>query len=292
MFVQSNTIRAVKFYFKERLNGSFSDSEIKFITNHSIALRLNLNPSEVLLADENRLSESDLLFFRSIVKRLLNNEPLQYILGDTVFYDMTIKCDKRALIPRPETEELVDWIVSEFQQQSITKIMDICTGTGCIAFALKSKFPTTTVFGIDWSADALSLAEENKNQLQLAVELMQLDALQPWGEDLFQPNSMDIIVSNPPYITTDEKKRMQPNVLEFEPEMALFVPNESPLLFYKSIAEKATFLLKVGGSLYFELNENFANETQQLLLELGFNQVTIQEDLQGKKRMLKAVKTT
>lgn len=290
MFVQSNTIRVVKSYFKERLNGLFSDSEIKFIANQSIALRLNLKPSEVLLADEQRLSESDLLYFRSIVKRLQNNEPLQYILGDTIFYDLTIKCDKRALIPRPETEELVDWIVTDHVHSSIENIWDVCTGTGCIAFALKSKFPTTTIFGMDWSKDALELAEENKKQLQLEVEFLQLDALSNWEKLTFQPNSVDLIVSNPPYITTQEKEFMHPNVLEFEPEMALFVPNELPLLFYKAIAEKAHVFLKKGGSLYFELNENFANQTQELLVELGFDHVILKEDLQGKKRMLKALK--
>lgn len=292
MFVQSNTIRAAKSYFKERLSGLFSDSEIKFIANQSIALRLNMKPSEILLADDHRLSESDLLYLRSIVKRLQSNEPLQYILGDTIFYDLTIKCDSRALIPRPETEELVDWIVTDHLHQSIENVMDICTGTGCIAFALKSKFPTAAVFGIDWSKDALELAEENKQQLQLAIEFLQLDALSQWNDTLFQPNSVDLIVSNPPYITTQEKELMHPNVLEFEPEMALFVPNESPLLFYKAIAEKARVLLKDGGSLYFELNENFAVETQELLVELGFCRVIIKEDLQGKKRMLKALKNS
>ncbi len=290
MFVQSNTIRAAKLYFKERLEGLFSATEIKFIANQSIALRLNMTTSEVLLADEHRLSESDLLFLRSVVKRLQANEPLQYIFGDTLFYDLTIKCDSRALIPRPETEELVDWIVSDFQQKIVERIVDVCTGSGCIAFALKSKFPIAHVVGIDWSKDALTLADENKNKLQLEVDMLHMNALEKWDAHVFQPNSVDILVSNPPYITASEKKGMHPNVLEFEPEMALFVPNDDPLLFYRAIAENSLYVLKSGGSLYFELNENFASETKQLLVDLGFVHTEIREDLQGKKRMLKAQK--
>jgi release factor glutamine methyltransferase len=290
MFVQSNTIKAVKSYFYERLDSIFSTSEIKLIVNQAISARLNLNKTEIILADDARLSESDLLYFRSIVKRLLQNEPMQYVFGDTIFYDLSIKCDKRALIPRPETEELVDWLVSDYTGKKVEKALDLCTGSGCIALALKSRFSETIIQAVDFSSGALELAKENAEILQLDIKLLELDVLNELTDLNFEPNSYDIWISNPPYIPMKEKTLMHANVLDFEPEMALFVENEQALIFYKAIAEKALVYLKSSGSLYFELNENFAAETFELITNLGFDAVEIKLDLQGKKRMLKAIK--
>jgi release factor glutamine methyltransferase len=290
MFVQSNTIKAVKSYFYERLDSIFSTSEIKLIVNQAISARLNLNKTEIILADDARLSESDLLYFRSIVKGLLQNEPMQYVFGDTIFYDLSIKCDKRALIPRPETEELVDWLVSDYTGKKVEKALDLCTGSGCIALALKSRFSETIIQAVDFSSGALELAKENAEILQLDIKLLELDVLNELTDLNFEPNSYDIWISNPPYIPMKEKTLMHANVLDFEPEMALFVENEQALIFYKAIAEKALVYLKSSGSLYFELNENFAAETFELITNLGFDAVEIKLDLQGKKRMLKAIK--
>jgi release factor glutamine methyltransferase len=290
MFVQSNTIKAVKSYFYERLDSIFSTSEIKLIVNQAISARLNLNKTEIILADDARLSESDLLYFRSIVKRLLQNEPMQYVFGDTIFYDLSIKCDKRALIPRPETEELVDWLVSDYTGKKVEKALDLCTGSVCIALALKSRFSETIIQAVDFSSGALELAKENAEILQLDIKLLELDVLNELTDLNFEPNSYDIWISNPPYIPMKEKTLMHANVLDFEPEMALFVENEQALIFYKAIAEKALVYLKSSGSLYFELNENFAAETFELITNLGFDAVEIKLDLQGKKRMLKAIK--
>jgi release factor glutamine methyltransferase len=290
MFVQSNTIKAIKSYFQERLQNMFSVSEIKLIINHSICSRLDLTSSDLLLADNMRLSESDLLYFRSIVKRLQQNEPMQYVFGDTVFYNLEIKCDQRALIPRPETEELVDWIVNESSSKKADKILDLCTGTGCIALALKSQFNGTKIQALDFSNGALGLATENAAALHLEIEFYEIDVLNEFPDFIFEPNSYDIWVSNPPYIPLSEKTLMHSNVLDFEPEMALFVENDEALIFYKEIGLKAFTYLKVGGSLYFELNENFADQTSKLISDLGFDAVEIKLDLQGKKRMLKAIK--
>jgi release factor glutamine methyltransferase len=290
MFVQSNTIKAIKSYFQERLQNMFSVSEIKLIVNQAISSRLNLSTADLILAAEMRLSESDLLYFRSIVKRLQENEPMQYVIGDTVFYDLEIKCDKRALIPRPETEELVDWIVNDLFSKKVDKILDLCTGTGCIALALKNQFSQAKIQALDFSNGALGLARENAEALHLEIELYEIDVLSEFPDFNFEPNSYDIWVSNPPYIPLSEKALMHSNVLDFEPEMALFVKNDEALIFYKEIGLKSLKYLKSGGSLYFELNENFADQTSKLISDLDFEEVEIKLDLQGKKRMLKAIK--
>lgn len=290
MFVQSNTIKAIKSYFREKLQNMFSVSEIKLIVNQAICSRLNLTKADLIIADEVRLSESDLLYFRGIVKRLQEHEPMQYVFGDTVFYDLEIKCDQRALIPRPETEELVDWIVQDFSSMKVDKILDLCTGSGCIALALKNQFSETKIQALEFSSEAITLVKENADALNLEIELIEMDVFEEFTDFIFEPNSYDVWVSNPPYIPLAEKALMHPNVLDFEPEMALFVENDQALIFYKEIALKALKYLKSGGSLYFELNENFADETSKLISDLGFIAIEIKLDLQGKKRMLKAIK--
>ena len=289
MFVSSNSVVEIKAYFKKQLSSFFSDSEIKQISNHALKTRLNLSQADLMLSDDIRLSESDLLHFRSIVKRLQANEPIQYIFGDTEFYGLTMKCDSRALIPRPETEELVDWILDDVKQTDQLELLDMCTGSGCIALALKSQLTQAHVSAMDWSQDALDLTTENSQALKLDLNIQRIDALSDFKSWNLEPNSFDVWVSNPPYIPLKEKELMESNVLEFEPDMALFVEDDSALIFYESIGKAARFYLKSGGKLYFELNENYAEETKQLMEEIGFISVEIKLDLQDKKRMLKAI---
>ncbi len=289
MFVSSNSVTEIKAYFKKQLSELFSDSEIKQISNHALKIRLNLSQADLMLADDIRLSESDLLYFRSVVKRLQANEPIQYIFGDTEFYGLLMKCDSRALIPRPETEELVDWILSDVNKFDPLEMLDMCTGSGCIALALKSQLKQANISAIDWSQDALDLTAENSQALKLELTIQKIDVLSDFNFWSFQPNSFDVWVSNPPYIPLKEKELMESNVLEFEPDMALFVEDDSALIFYENIGKAARLYLKSGGKLYFELNENYAEETKQLMEEIGFISVEIKVDLQGKKRMLKAI---
>jgi release factor glutamine methyltransferase len=293
MFVQTNTIKAIKKYIKEKLQVRFSESEIRLISNELMKSRMNLSTSDLLIANENLLSESDLLFFRSCVKRLLNDEPFQHIIGSTLFYGLELKTDERALIPRPETEELVEWIVSDFSGVNNLRIIDLCTGTGCIALSLKSVFDDASIDAIDYSLSALSLAKENSNLTHLPINLRQLDVLSEaaFSPKIFLPNSYDIWVSNPPYIPEMDKEKMEKNVLEFEPEMALFVSNENPLVFYKKIALDGLNFLKSNGVIYFEIHEDFGNGTSDFLKEIGYKDVVIRKDLQGKDRMIKAVKS-
>jgi release factor glutamine methyltransferase len=233
------------------------------------------------------VSESDLLFFRSIVKRLLQNEPFQHIIGSTYFYDLKLKTDKRALVPRPETEELVDWVVTDQKDNQPSKIADICSGSGCIALALKSVMPATEITAIELSDAALALGNENAKNLGLNIHFVQKNVFDSFDE---VTSDYAVWVTNPPYIPEIDRAEMHENVLSFDPEMALFVPNEDPLLFYREIGKKALHHLKHQGVLYAEIHERFAAETRQLLKEIGFDSIEIKKDLQGKDRMIKAVK--
>lgn len=284
MFVSDNSVRSVKQYFNDRLKDIFSEREIRMMFQLSAEKRLNISSSELILADSVRMSESDLLFFHSIVKRLLNKEPFQYIHGETEFYGLRIKTDERVLIPRPETEELVDWIVQS-QHANLQNIADICSGSGCIALSLKSKFPEVIVTGFDISDGALEVSVENASLNHLNVDFEKSNALK---DELPLPdNSVDVIVANPPYVTDSEKIRMQEHVLLYEPHLALFVEDESPFVFYDKIACMAMKKLKPGGYLYFEINEKYGAEIIGLLGRYGYKNIELKEDLQGKNRMIR-----
>jgi release factor glutamine methyltransferase len=287
MFVKDNSIESAKSYFQERLTLLFSESEIKSMWKQLICKRFEWSNTDFLLAKDFKLSESDLLYVRSFVKRLQSNEPFQYILGETSFYNLTIQCDKRALIPRPETEELVSWIA---ETNSPAKILDICSGSGCIALALKSVFKNSFVFGLDISIDANELAKSNalKNKLDVTFELV--DALNSSHFFWNSVSEIDVIVSNPPYIAHYEKAEMSQNVLKYEPHLALFVEHESPIIFYERIAELACLKLNKKGHLFFELNPLYSQQIQEIVSEIGFVNIELRKDLQGKTRMLKAQK--
>ena len=290
MFVQTNTIKAVKAYFKSRLNSQFSESELNFMLKEAIIQRLKISRVEYMLCDDELLSESDLLYFRSIVKRLLNNEPFQYIIGLTEFFGLELITDSRALIPRPETEELVQWISEEYANSELFQLADICTGSGCIALALKSHFKNATVIATDFSQESIDLANENAIFVGLNIETILLDATTNNPIPTKNENSFDCWVSNPPYIPHSDQLEMSANVLEFEPHMALFVENNDPLIFYRKIGQNGLVYLKSGGKLFFEIHERFAIETTALLEDLGFVNIQLRKDLQGKDRMLKAQK--
>lgn len=289
MFVQTNSVHAIKAYFKDRLKERFSESEIKLITKESVMLRLTLSSGDYLLSDANLLSESDLLFFRSVVKRLLDNEPFQYIIGKTEFFGLEIKTDSRALIPRPETEELVQWITELFDKNQHLNITDICTGSGCVALALRSHFINSNLIANDISQEALNLTNENAEILKLPIKTILQDATQ--AHSLKEESQKDDIwVSNPPYIPLSDKLVMEMNVLDHEPHIALFVENDDPLLFYREIGKNALVNLTSGGMVFFELHENLGEQTADLLKQLGFINIELKKDLQGKIRMIKGQK--
>ena len=283
MFVIDNQLKTAKNYFSEQLKNLFTFTEINSMWKEIICLRLKWNQSDFILNTTFRLSESDLLFIRSYVHRLKKNEPFQYIHGITTFFGLELICDKRALIPRPETEELVAWTVEFGPHKTIA---DLCTGSGCIALGLKSKFSESNVTGLDFSTDALSLAKENSKLTNLDVEFIHADVLNI-NRDLLD-QKWDCIISNPPYIPSNERESIAENVLNFEPEISLFVGNDNPLIFYKAIVEYAKSNLSENGFLFFEIHPDFSAEISDLLKLKGFINIELRKDLQGKNRMIKA----
>jgi release factor glutamine methyltransferase len=291
MFVQHNTLEGLRAYFKERLLGQFSESEIKLMFKAFVMKRMSITETDFMLnrglsGAEVRFSESDLLYFRSVVKRLQANEPFQYIHGRTEFYGLELICDKRALIPRPETEELVDWIVESSDREGDYNVIDICSGSGCIALALKSALKNARVEAWELSDDAMNLILENRRLTDLDVMVLKVDALRkewyPAGDENYH-----IIVSNPPYIPHSDRDRMEANVLDHEPEMALFVEDDDPFIFYERITKEAVDLLVDGGWLYFEIHEDYAQEVTILFEKSPFVNIELRKDLQGRSRMIR-----
>ena len=222
----------------------------------------------------------------NIISHLQQHEPLQYVLGIAHFYGLELEVSPAVLIPRPETEELVDIIVKENIAGQQLHVLDICTGSGCIPIALSAHLDTQAVLGLDISEPALAIARRNALKYKQPVTWLQHDILT--GPPDLPPGYFDIIVSNPPYVLEQEKKVMRANVLRFEPHLALFVPDEDALRFYKKIAERALTLLKPTGVLYFEINENKALSLTRLLQDLGYSTVETMKDMFGKDRFIRA----
>lgn len=283
MFIKDNSIQSVINYFEEKLCETFSNREIKLIARSFISKRLGWDSSDFISRKEEKVSESDLLFFREKINELLIGVPFQYVLGETFFYNILLKTDKRALIPRPETEELVDWIISAHKEEQGLRILDIGTGSGCIPLAIKNVLSSAKVTGLDVDIEAMSLAKENATSLKLDVEFLQHDILS--YEGLIK--GWDIIVSNPPYIPVKEKSQMAKHVLEYEPELALFTTDKNPLVFYEKIADFAVEKLDENGWLYFETHESKADSVIRILENRKFKEITVRKDLQGKDRMIR-----
>ena len=246
-----------------------------------------------LLAKPNlQLTEEQQKWFDEAVIRLQNNEPIQHILGYTTFYGREFKCDRRALIPRPETEELVDWIINDCStlnsQLSTLNLLDIGTGTGCIALSLAKELTNTEVTALDISEEALSLARENAELLETKnVDFIKGDILNKTFNS--QLSTFNFIVSNPPYVRECEKAEMEANVLDYDPHTALFVSDEDPLIFYRAIGEFALTHLAPNGALYFEINQYLSRETCDLLIGLGYKNVELRKDINNNPRMIKAI---
>ena len=247
---------------------------------------LRLSPLQLSVARQQAVSEEQWQQAADIIGRLLQHEPLQYVLGCAHFYGLELEVNPAVLIPRPETEELVDLVVRENTGRRQLHILDICTGSGCIPIALSAHLAAEKVYGLDISQPALDLARKNALKYGQPVEWLQQDILK---QDLpLSPASLDIMVSNPPYVLEQEKALMRENVLAFEPHLALFVPDNNALLFYKRIAALGGSHLKAGGKLYLEINEQQALPLKQLLQEFGYDQVQVLPDLFGKDRFIRA----
>ena len=241
---------------------------------------------QVIAYPDAKLSETDYEQLQLMLKRLADGEPLQYVVGTEWFMDMPFSVCRDVLIPRPETEELVRLIVGRCKQPS-PRIVDVGTGSGCIAVSLAKLIDGAQVTAVDVSEAALAVARQNTERNGAKVEFVCADILD--DNQLFAPQSLDIVVSNPPYVTESDKQQMSPNVLDYEPHLALFVPDADPLMFYRRIATLSAQWLKSGGQLFFEINERFGRETVQLIESLQFDNVELHRDFYGKDRMVSAV---
>lgn len=268
----------------EGLATAYSDGEIKALTRILATELLGVSQMAFYMKDDVALTAEHETLLDDAIARLQKHEPIQYILGYSDFCGLRFKVTPATLIPRPETIELVEWIANE--SNGTVRILDIGTGSGCIAVSLASKLSQAKVSAWDISAEALAVATENSKANSCTVTFKQVDIL------AYEPacEQFDIIVSNPPYIKDVEKEQMEANVLDWEPHTALFVPDSDPLLFYRTIAEKATKMLLPGGKLYFEINRAYGKETVEMLSALGYTDIELRKDFADNDRMIRAVK--
>jgi release factor glutamine methyltransferase len=283
MKIASNRISDIVRFFREELKDVYEKQELETVIAWCFEAFLGLDRTRLLLKMQDTVSESELLKFSFAVKDLKTHKPIQYVLGEADFYGMKLSVNSSVLIPRPETEELVDHIIKENRTRENFRILDIGTGSGCIAIALAKNLPHAVVSAMDVSGQALETARANAKRNDVEVKFIQQDILA--ADSLSE--TYDLIVSNPPYVRFSEREQMKENVLEHEPHLALFVKDEDPLLFYRVIAGLALKTLKENGSIWFELNASFGPETQEMLVSKGFKNVKLIKDLSNNYRILR-----
>ena len=289
-------------HVKNQLERLYDAGEAESIASLAIEHITLLPKSDRLLKKEELLSANQLQLLQKVLERLVQHEPIQYIMNKTWFYGMELFVDKNVLIPRPETEELVDWIINDvkasgkdvFQRRPMEadvttqlKILDVGSGSGCIALALKKTMPKAEVWGCDVSEEALNVARRNGSALDIRIDFQGVNFL-----DVAQQKhlpTVDIVVSNPPYIPYNNKAQMNPNVLEHEPHTALFVPDNDALVFYKALAQFGKHRLYKNGSIYMEIHEDLGKDVAALFEREGYRSVEVRKDMQGKDRMVKVV---
>lgn len=275
--------------FLDKLDPLYDKAEAESIFFIVLEDLFHYSRKDYLLRKSITFNSTDQAKLDGVLLRLLTGEPIQQLVGSTWFMGIPLKVSRDVLIPRPETEELVDLILRDQHVHPIqeARIIDIGTGTGCIPIALKKQLPNAHVTALDVSKEALEIAKYNVLENKVNINFMLADILE-WDLIFAADTGFDIIVSNPPYITTSEKRFMHPNVLQFEPHLALFVEDKAPLLFYETIASFALKHLRPKGLLYFEINRNYGQEVKSLLTKKGFSQVVLLQDMHGADRMIKA----
>jgi release factor glutamine methyltransferase len=306
------TLKDVFVRYKSELEGLYGVNEIEAITLLVISEVCELSKAKVKAFPETSLSQSQEKLLAEILTELKTGKPVQYVLGRTEFYGLPFYVNPSVLIPRPETEELVEWVIASAGSLQLAvgsaqlaigskqfaggKIMDIGTGSGCIAIGLKKYLPAFEVSAIDISPDALKTAEENAVLNQVDINFIEADILKNPGPSHISNliaiaigTQISIIVSNPPYVTLYDKTQMHTNVTDFEPHTALFVPEDDPLIFYKAIADFAVQNLEPNGLLFLEINENYGEQTVQLLAYKGFKNIELRKDISGRDRIVKGV---
>ena len=281
-------LKDFKNQFIDVLQKEYPKEEVSSFFNILTEAFLKMNRLQVALEPNKSLTETELQQLEKALERLKKHEPIQYITGQTEFFGLTFKVNPAVLIPRPETEELVQWILDDIEKtgKKILNILDIGTGSGCIAVSLAKNLPNSKVSAIDISEEALKTAQGNAQMNGVEIEFLQKDILSTAS----LPVKYDIIVSNPPYVRDLEKEAMHRNVLDFEPESALYVKDHDPLIFYQKISELADNSLKENGSVYFEINQYLGKETEEVLKNKNF-QTQLKKDIFGVDRMLKGEKS-
>lgn len=281
-------LKEFKLLFSESLSETYPKKEIDSFFYILMEEKLKLQRIDTVLNPDFLIDTATVVVLKIILKRLQKEEPIQYILGKTEFYGLPFLVDKNTLIPRPETEELVEWILSEIQkiqggnQKTPLAILDIGTGTGCIPITLAKNTVNTVITAIDISAAALRVAKKNAVLNSVPINFIMQDILKTTQ----LPQKYNLIVSNPPYVRELEKVEISANVLENEPHLALFVANKNPLVFYDKIADLAKQQLNENGMLFFEINQYLGKETVKMLEEKGFQNIQLKKDLSGNDRML------
>ena len=277
------TFAELKAHIHNSLQSLYPKSEINSFYFILLEHYGNYTTAEVLANVSTQLTDNITKAIQQAITELQTAKPIQYILGETEFFSNRFFVDEDVLIPRPETEELVDWVLQTYPDKThLLQILDVGTGSGCIAISLAKALPEAQVTAIDVSPKAIAVAQRNAERNGIKVQFLQRDILQT--ETL--PEKYDIIISNPPYVRELEKNEMHSNVLNYEPHLALFVPDDRPLLFYEQIATLAQQYLKPKGRLFFEINQYLAAEMQVMLAQKNFTEITLRQDLSGNDRML------
>jgi len=280
------TLKELKTYYLNSLSKLYPKTEINTFFFYLIEEYLDLQRIDFSLQPNKIIENTDILKFEKALNRLKKEEPIQYILGKTEFYGYPFLVTKDTLIPRPETEELVEWVLQklEFQKKEKTSILDIGTGSGCIAISLAKKNKNLSVSAIDISKEAIEIAKQNAKLNEVNINFIEKDIL--LTKEL--ETSFDVIVSNPPYVRELEKVEIKNNVLQNEPHSALFVSDSNPLIFYSKIADLAKNHLTKNGLLFFEINQYLGQETKVILSERGYKNIELRKDLFGNDRVIKA----
>jgi len=288
MFNLLHTVHSAFDHLKNNLSAIYSIGEANSIANIVFEDKLGITKIKRISEPDLQLDKNEIQILESVSVRLLKNEPIQYVTEVAHFMDLELFVNKNVLIPRPETEELVLWIYEEIKDSKIQhNILDIGTGSGCIAISLKKLNPIFNVFALDFSDEAIEVAKKNTKNLKLEIDFYQADILKI---EKLNSKKFSLIVSNPPYVLESEKKLIKNNVLDFEPHTALFVSDNDPLLFYKSIANFAFNNLEENGLLFFEINEKYGEEIVKMLIQKKFKNIELRKDFFGKDRMIKASK--
>jgi len=283
------TVKDVSAAFREQLSALYDTNEIDSLCMIALTDITGTSSAKIKAFPELEIAEEQAEKIDNILVRLKTGEPIQYILGHTEFYGLPFKVNPSVLIPRPETEELVEWVISSVGsgQLAVDNILDIGTGSGCIAISLKKNLIDAQVSAIDISTEALNTAKENAELNNVDVDFILADILNLKSE--IEHPKFEIIISNPPYVTLEDKKQMHSNVTDFEPHTALFVPENDSLIFYKAIADFAADHLEKDGLLFFEINEIYGKQLVELLTYKAFNNIELRKDMNGRDRMIKAV---